>query len=263
MSGRSRARDRGRGKSDGAQWSPARLADLRAWYRADQGPSGSPISSWSEYPGGRGDAATQGTLANRPLAAAARSAGNNQLASRFDATDFLTGTADIDCSAGLTVITVIETLALKNLQALLRIASHETNNVSGGICVYGVSTGAMAVRNTDAGSSWFRTYPTTALAGNALQVMLLKFGGSFATLSLQMASVSGSSLVWATQGSTSDFGTPALPASTGNKLILGAGWSDPGGLLNGYFFEQVVINRVISADEETAAKAYLEARYTT
>ena len=108
---RSRARDRSRPSGGPVLWTP-RLIVPTAWYRADVGPSGSPISSWSEYPGGAGGTATQGTLANRPLAAAARSAAANQLASRFDGTDFLTSTADVDCSAGLTVLTVMETRTL-------------------------------------------------------------------------------------------------------------------------------------------------------
>jgi len=241
-------------------WTP-RLVVPTAWYRADNGPSGSPISSWSEYPGGGGGTATQGTLANRPLAAAARSGAANKLASRFDGTDFLTSAADIDCSAGLTAITVMETRALKNFNGWLRIASHEINDVAGGICVYSVTTGAVAVRNCGASGSWYRTLPTGAVQANTVHILLLKFGGSFATLSVQMGTITAGVLSWATLTSTGDLGTAALPAASGNKLILGAGWTDPGGLNDGFLFEQIVLNRVITAGEETSFKTYAQREY--
>lgn len=63
---RSRARDRGRGKDSGAQWTPAQRA-LYAWFRSDLGVSivGSGVATWADQSGNARDV-TQGTDPNRP-----------------------------------------------------------------------------------------------------------------------------------------------------------------------------------------------------
>ncbi len=66
MTGRSRGRDRGHGKKRDAAWTPARLADLAAWYVASAADVtiGTGVSAWLDRAAGR--TLTQGTGTRQP-----------------------------------------------------------------------------------------------------------------------------------------------------------------------------------------------------
>jgi hypothetical protein len=91
--GRTRARDRSRGKGGAVpRFIPTALANLAVWYRADQGVTlnGSTVSQWNDL-SGNGRHLTQGTASAQPLFVA--NGINGQPAVEFVSTDIL------DCAA--------------------------------------------------------------------------------------------------------------------------------------------------------------------
>ena len=253
MTGRSRARDRSRPSGGEPLGIPQQISGLVSWLDAAHGTSGSPVDTWA---GRVGPSCTQSTVANRPAAPAAVAALGGQLALAMDATDRMIASTSIDLSAGWTIGTVLTIDAIKNENGLFRLAPAEASG-SGGFCSY-VASNHLVI----AGSflNWYKiAYNSIASAGAF--VILLTCAGTEPSLTVDVGTISGSTITWSSRALTAIEGTFAMPASTGLYLVPGGGWSSESSFINGKFADQVVYNRALSAGEITTLKAYWKARF--
>ena len=254
MTGRSRARDRSRPSGGVPLGIPQQISGLVSWLDAAHGTSGSPVDTWA---GRVGPSCTQSTVANRPAAPAAVAALGGQLALAMDATDRMIASTSIDLSAGWTIGTVLTIDALKNENGLFRLAPAEESG-SGGFCAYVTSIGHLVIASAD--TSWYKI-AYNSMTSTAAYVVLLTCAGTEPSLTVDVGTISGSTITWSSRALSAITGTFAMPASTGLYLVPGGGWSSAGSFINGKFADQVVYNRALSAGEITTLKAYWKARF--
>jgi hypothetical protein len=257
MTGRSRARDRGRGKSGGAaEWTPwAALGGQ--WWDAAEGTTGSPVSAWAARGGTA--TATQGTVANQPAAPATNVNLGGEFASAFDGTDTVVSGTALDMSAAWTVATVLRFGSLRSHTGVFRLSAGELTGADG-LALYADSTGRLNVASADA-SAWYRLGPTSTVASNTSYAILATCSGSSASIVLQVGAISGGSITWSTVTLGSLVGTFAMPAASGRFVQPGGGWAAVSSRLVGDLALTGGVGRVISAGEETTFKGYLAGRF--
>lgn len=231
------------------------LTPARLW-EAEHGLGPSPVSAWASRVGGA--SATQGTGANQPAAPAACSRLRNRLALPFDGTDRLLDSADLDCSAAWSALRVFDLDALKNEHGVLRLAAAEITG-GGGVCCYATSAGHLVVGSAD--TSWY-TIAYNSVAANTAYAILISCGGAFASLVVEVGTISGGSITWSNRSLTAISGTFAMPAAVSQRVVLGGGWSSSGSLLSGRSAVEAWWTRVLSADDKAAAKAWVARNYT-
>jgi len=242
-------------KSDGAPLGiPQQISGLVSWLDAARGTSGSPVSAWT---GRVGPSCTQGTVANQPAAPAVVAALGGQVALAMDATDRMIASTSIDLSAGWTIGTVLTIDALKNENGLFRLAPAEASG-SGGFCAYLTNAGHLVIASAD--TSWYKI-AYNSMTSTAAYVMLLTCAGTEPSLTVDVGTISGSTITWSSRALTAITGTFAMPAASGLYLVPGGGWSSATSFLNGKFADQVVYNRALSAGEITTLKGYWKARF--
>lgn len=230
------------------------LAPDRLW-EAEHGIGTSPVSAWVSRAGG--STATQGTGANQPAAPAACSRLRNRLAVSFDGTDRLFDGADLDCSAAWSVLRVFDLDALKNEHGFFRLASAEITG-GGGVCCYATSAGHLVVASAD--TSWYRI-AYNSIAADTAHAVLVSCGGTFASLVVDVGTISGGSVSWSNRTLTAISGTFAMPASTSQRVVLGGGWSSSASLLSGRSAVEAWWTRELSADDKAAAKSWVARNY--
>jgi hypothetical protein len=175
----------------------------------------------------------------------------------MDATDRMIASTSIDLSAGWTIGTVLTIDALKNENGLFRLAPAETSG-AGGFCAYITNAGHLVIASAD--TSWYKI-AYNSMTSTAAYVTLLTCAGTEPSLTVDVGTISGSTITWSSRALTAITGTFAMPASTGLYLVPGGGWSSAASFLNGKFADQVVYNRALSAGEITTLKAYWKARF--
>lgn len=102
-------------------------------------------------------------------------------------------------------------------------------------------------------SDSFTTYTTSTAVPTAVSTMRVAADYSAATLSVHLDGVSIGSTAWFTSGSTSD---------TDSNAIRIGGSSGSYNNLDGYVFEILIYNRILTAGEISAVETYLETKYT-
>ena len=230
------------------------LAPARLW-DADSAPTGT-VSSWASRAGS--SIATQGTPANQPAAPAACTRLRNRLAVPFDGTDRLLDGSDLNCSAAWTALRVFDLDALKNEHGILRLASSEITG-GGGVCAYVTSAGHLVIASAD--TSWYRIAYDSMVASTAYAV-LASCDGTEPGLTLEVGTIGSGTITWSTRTLTAISGTFAMPAATGQRVVLGGGWSSAGSLLAGRSAVEAWWTRVLTTAEKSAAKAIIKREYT-
>ena len=105
MTGRSRARDRSRPSGAAPAWTPARLSNLAAWFRADLGVTGSSVSAWADQ-SGNGRHLAQGTGSAQPTYSASDAAYGGRPVLTFDGGDYFDALASWGLSQPVTIYVV-------------------------------------------------------------------------------------------------------------------------------------------------------------
>lgn len=257
---RSRARDRSRPSGRANRWSPSSLTGALQWYRGDGPATGSPVSAWSSLIGTAD--ATQGTGASQPAAPTARAALNNQLALSFDGGDILGANSvgeDVDVSTGWTAVSVVEYGTRRNWCGLFRVSITENGGSVGadGFVIYSDSAGSIVVGSPDA-TAWFRQSSSSNLVvSNGAYALIATCSGSSASIAIELGTISGGSISWASVGLGALSGTFAMPSASGRFLFPGGGWSTASARFVGYVAEQILVNRAITASEIASLKSYL------
>lgn len=230
------------------------LAPARLW-DADSAPAGVAVSSWASRAGG--STATQGTPANQPAAPAACTRLRNRSAVPFDGTDRLLDGSDLNCSAAWTALRVFDIDALKNEHGILRLASSEITG-GGGVCAYVTSAGHLVLGSAD--TSWY-LIAYNSIAANTAYAVLASCDGTGAGIVIEVGTIGSGTITWSNRTLTAISGTFAMPAASGQRVVLGGGWSSAGSLLAGRSAVEAWWTRVLTADEKTAAKAIVKRDY--
>lgn len=254
MTGRSRGRDRSRPSGGVPLDIPQQISGLVSWLDAARGTSGSPVSAWT---GRVGPSCTQGTVANRPAAPAADSALGGQLALTLDATDRMIASTATNISSAYTLVLVQSITTAKNENGIFRLAPAEASG-SGGLCLYVTSAGHLVIASAD--TSWYKISYSSMVATTGYAV-IVTCDGTEPGLTLEVGTISGSTITWSSRTLTAITGTFAMPAASGLYLVPGGGWSSSASFLSGKLSQQMVYNRVFSAADTTLMKAYLKARF--
>lgn len=253
MTGRSRARDRSRPSGGALAWTPWSALGGQ-WFDATDGTSGSPVSAWTAR--GATAVATQGTVANQPAAPVTNASLGDELASAFDGADRLVSSTALDLSAAWTICAVLSTAALKNEHGVFRLAASESTG-GGGVCCYAVLDGRLVIASAD--TSWYRICTPGIVTGGV--VVLAKCAGTSESISVEVGAISGGTIAWTAQTLGALSGTFAMPAASGQYLVLGGGWSLWTSFLSGNLGLIGAAGRDIDAAETASLKGYLAGRF--
>lgn len=235
MTGRSRARDRSRPSGGTPAWTPKRLANLAAWFRADLGVTGSSVSAWADQ-SGNGRHVTQGTGSAQPTFVSSVAGLGGRPALSFDGGDRLVSSA-FDLSNTLSLFFVLGSVTARGMIAEHGLGTHW----------YAYSTGNAAV--------FFLSHNTTQ---NPVTTWAQANQQGAAIYDRSAAPVIRGNRALLTPTATS--GSPPVAGNVNAALAIGAR-TDGSLAHNGQIAEIVIYDRALNATEIAQVEAYLFNRY--
>lgn len=131
--------------------------------------------------------------------------------------------------------------ALKNEHGIFRLASSDISG-GGGVCAYVVDVGHLVL--AAANTSWY-VIAYNSMVPNTAYAVLMSCDGTGAGIVIEVGTFTG--------------GT--MPAASGQRVVLGGGWSSAGALLSGRSAVEAWWTRVLTTAEKSAAKAIIQRGY--
>lgn len=240
-----------------SQWTPWAALGGQA-FDAAIGTTGSPVSAWTAR--NATATATQGTGANQPAAPAVVASLGGELAMAFDGTSDILVSGTAIALPTFSFATVVKLGTLKNYTGLFRLAPTETTGGAGSWCVYTKANGS--IEYGDCGLGWFRSSSLTGLVASGVSyAILLTCDGTSGGTVLQIGTISGGTITWATAAFGAVSGTFAAPSGT-NYLQPGGSFNTAGtSRLVGDLAYYHARAGVLTASEEAALKSYLAGRF--
>lgn len=147
--------------------------------------------------------------------------------------------------------------ALKNEHGIFRLASSDISG-GGGVCAYVVDVGHLVL--AAANTSWY-VIAYNSMVPNTAYAVLMSCDGTGAGIVIEVGTFTGGTIAWSNRSLTAMSGTFAMPAASGQRVVLGGGWSSAGALLSGRSAVEAWWTRVLTTAEKSAAKAIIQRGY--